>query len=344
MHRAFSQLLISSLQAGWPACVGVACFVTLFSPVAVARMEVWLSPFEPVWRTIHGWPPNDYMQLFEANAPWQTAARGVKVFEITEKFVLQESDDDLSKALRGLTERHIRLAMLGPPLVAKPTCGKSVEGFGPPHDIATAAARIKQLGGELNYLVMDEPLYYGHWFNGRPRYPYETVVPTPCHAAIEDMAHEAAGKISELARIFPDITIGQVDSVGVIPADDAAFAASLEAWIKAYEDATSRKLAFFDLDAAWPMPAMQSQFRAAVDVIRKKNIPLGVIFNGTRMDQSDEAWLAAARQHIKLVRSTLGGSPDRAIFETWTDYPRRMLPEGDPNTLTGLVKEYVENN
>jgi hypothetical protein len=158
------------------------------------------------------------------------------------------------------------------------------------------------------------------------------------------MAKEAATQVTELLQIYPEVKVGQVDPVGVIPTDNATYADGLSTWIKAYERATSRKLAFFDLDVAWPMPPAQSQLRTAVNVVRRAGIPLGVILNGTRADDSDEAWITSARKHIRLIESVLSGPPDRAIFETWTDHPRRILPEDGPNTLTGLVKEYISSH
>ena len=57
-----------------------------------ALPQIWMGATEPVWRVAHGWPPNDYMELFQPNAPWQYAARYVRVFQVSKRFVEQTSD------------------------------------------------------------------------------------------------------------------------------------------------------------------------------------------------------------------------------------------------------------
>jgi hypothetical protein len=284
------------------------------------------------------------MRLFEPGAPWNHAAEGVKVFELYKKFVEQSDDEDLSRVLGDLSRRRIALAMQGTPLVVSKRCGRAVEGYGPPHDMKEAAARVKRLGGVIDYIALDEPLYYGHVFNGRPKFNYETLAPTPCHSSIAELARETAAKVAEVRQVFPGVKVGDIEPVGVFAYSTDQLRAELSEWLTAYQAATSSKFAFVDIDIAWLLPAWQAQFEIVVDVVRKAGIPLGVIFNGTRADASDPAWLASARAHIQLIESRLGGPPPRAIFQTWTDHPRRMLPETEPDTFTNFIKAYIESH
>jgi len=325
-------------------------FASVIAVLATASLtgafaaEVWMASLEPVWRAIHGWPANDYMRLFQADAPWGQAARGVKVFEVYKKFVEQSSDEDLSKVLGALSRRGMALAMQGTPLIASEACGLGVEGYGPPHDMKDAAARVKRLGGIIDYIALDEPLYYGHVFTRRPLMNYETQAPAPCHSPIAELARETALKIAEVRQVFPELKIGDVEPAGVFPAGGAEFRRMLREWFQAYEGATGRKFAFFDIDVVWLQPDWQSQFDDAVSVVREAGIPLGVIFNGTPTEPTDAAWLTSARAHIRLVESKLGRPPDRAIFQSWTDHPRRILPETEPDSFTNLIKTYVESH
>ena len=314
------------------------------TPAAKTSPVVWMAAFEPPWRALKSWPPNDYMQLFNAGAPWSRAARGVNVFEISKLFIQKGSDQDLTRVISTLAQHGIALAMQGTPLIASDACGRAVEGYGAPNDMAEQAARIKHLGGTVAYIALDEPLYFGHAFKGREAMSYESHPPTPCLASIQELAHETASKLALVRKIFPDVKVGDVEPVGMFPNSGPEFRSMLSQWFQAYETETSRKFDFFDIDCAWLRQDWQPQFEDAVSAVQQARIPLGVIFGGTRADASDQEWLQSARDHIHLIEIKLGHRPARAIFQTWTDHPRRMLPETDPGSFTNLIKTYVESH
>ena len=147
----------------WAACL--AGVMSVGAPASADQVEVWFSATEPVWRQFHNWPANDYMQLFEPSAPWQSAARGVKVFMLAKKFVAEASDADLQTILGDLQRRHIALAVQGTPLTFTNECGRGIESYGPPHDMLGMASRVRHLGGTIAYVAVDEPLFFGHQFD-----------------------------------------------------------------------------------------------------------------------------------------------------------------------------------
>ena len=111
-------------------------------------------------------------------------ARNVTVFNISKPFALQASDRDLRAVIVGLQERHIKLSMQATPLEASPICGRGVEGYETPGDMGRVAHRLLRLGATLDYLSMDEPLFYGHYFKGRG-----TI--TSCQDSIAELARAA---------------------------------------------------------------------------------------------------------------------------------------------------------
>jgi hypothetical protein len=44
--------------------------------------------------------------------------------------------------------------------------GANVEGYDSPEETARIAAKIKRAGINLRYIAMDEPLWFGHYYNG----------------------------------------------------------------------------------------------------------------------------------------------------------------------------------
>jgi hypothetical protein len=49
---------------------------------------------------------------------------------------------------------------------APANCGANVEGYDSPEETARIAAKIKRAGINLRYIAMDEPLWFGHYYNG----------------------------------------------------------------------------------------------------------------------------------------------------------------------------------
>jgi hypothetical protein len=307
------------------------------SPLKTEARQIWLTPLDPVWRSIRNWPANDFMELFEDNAPWQQTASVISGFELSKRFVLEAPDHDLLRVITGLRRRNIALAVQGTPLIASAACGLGVEGHGPPHDMLVVAQRLHRAGADLRYVIFDEPLYYGHEFDGAPGV-------RPCHAPIGIMAEQAAAKIAELRRIFPGVEVGAVEPFGIPRVDQSVWAADLEEWLKAYALAAGAPLAFLRADVVWGRPNWRAQFEGAVPLLRSLRIPLGVIYNSSPDVTSDQEWTESALRHARLIECDLHVRPDQVVFQSWTDHPRRVLPETQPGTLTHLVAEYIEAN
>ena len=302
-----------------------------------ALPQIWMGATEPVWRAAHGWPPNDYMELFQPNAPWQYAARYVRVFQVSKRFVEQTSDRDLARVIAGLKRRGILLAMQGTPNLPTHGCGRGIESYGPPDDMARDAARIRALGGTLSYIMMDEPLFFGHVFPGRGRL-------IACHAPIATIAADAARKIAEARGVFPAVQVGETEPFGIPSLSAGEWASMLRQWFRAFKSATGRPLAFLHADIVWLRPDAIGQFEAALPVIRAAGIPLGVIYDGTPADPTGAAWVADAKAHVALIERKLGIVPAQAVFQTWMDMPTRMLPDTAENSLTGLVASFVKSH
>src|SRR5436190_23950258 len=113
------------------------------SPLKTEARQIWLTPLDPVWRSIRNWPANDFMELFEDNTRWQQTASVISGFEISKRFVLEAPDQDLLRVITGLRGRNIALAVQGTPLIASAECGLGIEGHAPPHDMLALAHRLR---------------------------------------------------------------------------------------------------------------------------------------------------------------------------------------------------------
>ena len=296
--------------------------------------QIWMAATEPDRRAVMGWGANDYLQLFEPGAPWQQVARHVQVFQFAEEFILRASPETLSHVIAFLNQHGIAIAMQGAPNLPTRGCGRGIESYGAPHDMLREAERIQKLGGVVSYITMDEPLNFGHVFNGR-------FGKIPCHSPIATIAADAATKIAEARRVFPSVQVGETEPYGIPNVSSEGWASMLAEWFRDFQQATGRPLAYEHVDIVWNRPTALSQLEAALPVIRQAGIPLGIIYNGTARDPDSAAWVAEAKSHIALMEGRLGLRPQHVIFQSWTALPRMMLPETSPDTLTGLIASYI---
>jgi hypothetical protein len=277
--------------------------------------DIWLVPkYDAV----------DFMALFEPNAPWSKAAAHVKAFELSAAALGKASDQGLQTIFAGLRERHIALALDMLPLKPGAGCGFHVEGYSAAGQTLSFAQHVKALGGSPAYYDMDEPLFYGHQYNGA----------NACHTDLNTLAQDVAEKVKQVRGMFPDVKIGESEPLAV--AQDGT--AALEQWLDAYQRAVGEPLGFMRLDMDWQGPWRQ-RVPAIAQLLRRKGVAVQVIYNGSGQDKSDDEWVSHAADHAKAFEGVV--KPDSVAIQTWNPHPTHVLPDSDPRTLTGLVNAYV---
>ncbi len=185
-------------------CHVVAMLLSLLAIRAADAQAIWLVP--------PGLPHgglSDFMALFRADAPWQQAAPHVQAFEVIGAMTNQGADKDLAQILGDLRRRNIALVVSIGPLagagIGPGHCGFHVEGYSAAGEPLAEALRIAKLGGVAQYFAMDEPLFYGHTFNGQ----------NACHSSIADIAKDVAEKVRQIRTIFPQAQFGEVEPVPI---------------------------------------------------------------------------------------------------------------------------------
>ena len=163
------------------------------------------------------------------------------VFKMYGGIVSLLSDDVMTDFFRLLQEHHVALAMEMPPLSKNnwANCGSTSEGFTTRAQIEGWMRKIRKNGGELAYLAMDEPLYYGHIFDGGPRHGRACRVPIP------ELARDAAGNLGAVREIFPAVRIGDIEPVSFYGTGPSPSREELTEWFEAFRAAWGAPLAFF---------------------------------------------------------------------------------------------------
>ncbi len=291
---------------------------------------VWLAGVDPVVRPhMAGAGPGDFEQLFQARAPWERAAKSVAVFKVSTQYLRSAPDAALGQMIGELKRRGIAMGFEALMMPKPGGCGAGVEGYSSPGDILAVAQRVKRLGGVLAYAAMDEPLSFGHVYQG----------PQACRAAVSDVAAGLAANVRALRQVFPDIRIGDIEPFSG-PAAKGATVADILAFAAAYRTATGTPLAFFDADIDWSRLG-DDDLAPLKAALHAAGIRFGVIFNGDPDDATDIAWTRHAEARFEAVEQRSDTAPDDAILQTWMVHPTHMLPESQPGTMTGLVLRYA---
>jgi hypothetical protein len=76
-----------------------------------------------------------------------------------------------------------------------------VEGYFAPGQMAALAAKLKRAGGTLEYIAMDEPLWFGHYYNEK----------NACHSSIDNVVARVAANWREYQKVFPNVIIGDIE-------------------------------------------------------------------------------------------------------------------------------------
>jgi hypothetical protein len=296
-----------------------------------------------VWFTPRNQPPisaPDFMDLFKSDAPWQHAASQVKIFKLYPQFLDSASNSQLQTVIVGLQQRNIALAIeFG--LVDytdrtlcdgnNPDCGRIESSGG--QGLAGVLARIKSLGGDLRYIAMDEPLWFGHMIATTQQHG-------AAQASIAALAKNVAKQVATAHQYFPDVKVGDIEPVSAHP--PSGYVDQIMGWMTAYKTATGSPLAFFDADVVWQADGTApNQLEELSKLTRRNGARFGVIYNGNPADSTGVEWTNNAERHFVAMEANPSMIPDDAIIQSWVAQPLYALPETRPGTMTYLVNRYA---
>ncbi|MEK6190838.1 MAG: discoidin domain-containing protein [Chloroflexota bacterium] len=266
------------------------------------------------------------MALFADDAEWTQAADRIDVFKLYGEWVDSASTSLLRTAIDGIRARGMILAVEAGPL--DPVgCGEGVEGFAGSDSGRRLAQRIKEAGGTLQVIALDEPWYYAHVYGGS----------NACQWPVDRVAQGVAEFVTAVREEFPWVVVGDIE-----PTPSLVSADGLAEWMDAYHAAVGEPMAFMHLDSDWSRPNWSTLALQVEAAGVARSIPVGILYNGGGAP-SDEQWVHLAGQHALDHEDRDGGRPDHVIFQSWNDHPDRVLPETDPDTFTALVNRYFDD-
>jgi len=273
---------------------------------------------------------------------WSSSAQHIQAIRIPTTVLLSIPDSVLPGLLRSLDAHGLALGLeIGAANnYNEVSCGAGVESYSDPGTANQVVQKLLDAGGKVSALLMDEPLYYGHYYTGT----------NACNSTIQDEARRAAVIIKIYTAAFPNVVVGDIEPFPELPLQPT-WQADFASWAQAFYAATGSKISFLHVDFDWDnpalyqytaypsVPAIQYVAQLAATAARANGMGIGFICNGTQASTSDAIYTYTAQFHMDALAGA-GANPDQLAFETWATYPSHTLPETDPTSLTGEIYYY----
>ncbi|MBV8701060.1 hypothetical protein [Bradyrhizobium sp.] len=273
--------------------------------------------------------------FYKPDAPWPEFMNHVQVVGILTQALLKIPDTELAKVAARLKEKHIALGveMLAQADDGPPGCGGGVEGYFPTYMVAALAAKLKRTGAEIGYIAMDEPLWFGHYYDGK----------NACHSSIDNVADRVAKNLHEYLKVFPNASIGDGEPFPSIT-DQPTWKDDYRHWMEAFHAKVGKELAFTNVDINWGVKNWPASLQAVARFAQEVKIPLGVIYNAgpPPASMSNQAWLDEAVRNFTYIENTLRIVPNWVVFTSWEKYPGHALTDENGPGEDYVVKKYLQ--
>lgn len=309
-----------------------ALFALALTSAPARAAEYWLGGVDPViQRLAHKPVMQDYMSLLSDPGAWRAGASKVSAFKVSAQFILFGDPQMIRSVFNGMHERHIKMAVEMGSVVRLDPCGGG-EGYAPPDMADKMGKKLRELGVTLDYMALDEPVWYGHEVTKgiTPLHqPY-------CAYPLKVVAQRSGMSIKAMRKYFPAVQAGIIDVVATTPVPPAQLARDYGEFASLLQDEIGGRLAFFHSDIAW-----RTNWKVALPLVksemRQRHIPFGLIVGGSPDQRTNQAWVDVALRRLRAIEADATMRPDQIVVQSWQNLPTHMLPETEPGTETNLL-------
>ncbi len=274
-------------------------------------------------------PPGqrDWDELWRSDTEWATALSHVDVYRLHAFQIRQYlSDEQLTTLFAFLREHGIALMFetepLAPPDLTQCAQTESFEGI---YDIEMAQ-RIKELGGKIDMVAVEEPYHFGHLLD----------TPEACQYSVERVVDEVRDHVAAIREIFGDIPVGSIEPIWISPSTTPA---DMAVWLDTYAERAGEPFAFLHVDPDWTRPDWADVAIGIETVADERGVPFGILYNGG-IQADGAAWMQAMAENAAELETAHGGTPQHVSIQSWVDWPDHDLPESDPTALTSGIVRY----
>ena len=270
---------------------------------------------------------------------WSNAAPHIQAIRLPTTVLMNIPDATLQSMVQAMDAHGMAFALeIGSTnWYNEAACGAGVESYSDPGTANAAVQKLMNAGAKLSAILLDEPLYFGHYYTGA----------NACQSSIADLARRNAVIVRVFTAAFPNVTIADIEPFPVLSMQPN-WAADYATWLQAFYAQSGSTISILHMDFDWDQPSLYQYLiypsstaiaglaQQIAPVARAYGLKLGMIMNGSASSTSDAAWVQTAQFHIDAIMAS-GIAPDQVLFETWSTPPSKTIPETDPTSLSSLI-------
>jgi hypothetical protein len=303
--------------------LGCYALAAALIPCGAMAQQIWFSPGDDL--EVGGTVTHpDFPKLFDDPSLWPTGLGKVNVMQFRAPYITRKPDD-AKKYIDYLKAHNIGVAV-GMTVMPSDTCGQGVEGIMTHKGIDMYPRTIKAAGVSIDYVVMDEPLFFGHDYTGK----------NACNLSIDDVAKGVAESINTIKSYHPNAKFVLVEPEQSLPGG----VAELSQFLEAYKNYVHEYPASVRFDVGWRRN-WRSELPPFISWLSSHNIGYGVVYNATGGISNDAAWVASAKENATSFAAAIHAQPEHIMIQTWEPFPSHIVPESDPNSMTGYLKWFL---
>jgi len=317
----------------------VAMILIAFLFSANGNAEAASAPTPEIWFGMratkapggHG----DWSRVFlQPNAPWPESLDHVRVIFAGAEDLNDLSQEELAQVAVRLQQHHMAFALgiLAQNWFGEAKCGGGVEGYSDPAGNARVVAKLQAAGLRPRFISMDEPLYFGHYYDGQ----------NACHSSLDDIAERVSKILGLYLKAFSNALVIDTEPFPAI-SGHPNWESDYKDWMTAFQAAIGQPISTLLIDINWPDARWEGSLGSIVSLAHRQSLRAGIIYWAAPPGgaTSNEQWLDSAAQNFTRIERGMGLVPDIAMFTSWSKFPERSITDSNGLGEDYLVQQYV---
>ena len=277
----------------------------------------------------------DWSRVFlQPDAPWPESLDHVQVIFADAADVNDLSEEELALVAARLRQHHLAFALgvLAQNWFGEAKCGNGVEGYSDPASNARVVAKLQAAGIPVRSISMDEPLYFGHYYDGQ----------NACLSSIDNVAERVSKILGLYLKAFPEASVIDTEPFPAI-SSHPSWQSDYQDWMIAFRAAVGRPLTALFIDINWPDARWEGSLGSIVSFAHRQSLRAGIIYWASPPGGADsnDQWLESAVQNFTHIENGMGIVPDIAIFTSWSKFPERSITNSSGLGEDYLVQQYL---
>jgi hypothetical protein len=285
-------------------------------------------PEPQIWFVATAATQVDSPDMWTKNAPWQEAARKVKVLVIVHERVSQASVPELIQ-IRDFAKAHHMQIDLSTEAVAKTAICGGEEGYTWPGENGGAAKILFDLGIKVDWVDMDSPMNSGHYDTG----------PQSCQLPIPDLIPRVAITLQDVFALYPDARLVDIEPLPGLE-QQPNWRQDVQNFHEGLAQQLGVRVTAIQTDVNWRDRAWPQAMLDLRDYLHEKNQQLAVIYDPIAGPPTDADATSTMVDNFEAVEGRYHIIPDMAVFESWDPHPAYAMPETSPTAETWVINRY----